>query len=660
MKQFWTCRSDGFKIIGSIPKLVNSTDRGKMPHAKMTEFRFVIKTLLITVVLAASSTFGVAQQPADSDSDELFVFKPKTPSRQVRGAILAERLNRPEIGRGYLEDLINSQPTVDTLLSLRREFGIGAFLKMGSTPDLQPTGRELLQLINEASVREAPSENTVKLLIEELGQTPKQTREAVLRILAANEAAVMPLLQADLTTDQGKLATRLLNGNARRFRFGLINALPDAQDDQKVRILNLLSGAASPEIALTLVRYQFSQSTDVSTAAKRALVQLTNGTEYVVDRKAVCDKLVDASLAMIDRATKRYPTTDDGLEDRNLRRYYNTEDESFFGSASLARATVLAGDAVALMPDDSRCLAALQVAEITEQSWPARWPTDVQVSRIDEDLPPPLEKDVLAMQMAIDSSSTVAMLTLMQNTRTATAVFKDRPAVERQYLLFSDARVRLLAAAISRSAGRNGMHVRNAIEAAIGADELPEAVVIDSRSGESASVAAVLATSRIDATASLVRTQTGRPATNEVLAAELGMTVEALQEFRGSKQSPLSREYQSVATNSGRSGFIASTRQMQCELLLVHSNCLKWSISHTISNLRSDYRTRATPIVIYGPERDAARTQTIRSQYEGVWFLAEPLSEFTFTDRIQIEHVPGPLLTMEERKQMIRFARDLN
>ena len=198
-----------------------------------------------------------------------------------------------------------------------------------------------------------------------------------------------------------------------------------------------------------------------------------------------------------------------------------------------------------------------------------------------------------------------------------------------------------------------------AIEAAISAGELPEAVVIDSRSGESASIAAMLGTSRIDATASLVRIQTGKPATNETLAAEFGLTTEALQELRAGGQSPLAREFGAAATNSGRAGFIESTQQLQCELILVHSNCLKWTISHTISNLRSDYRTRTTPIVIYGPERDAARTQTIRSQYEGVWFLTEPLSEFTFGDRIQIEEVPGPLLSMEERKQMIRFAREL-
>ena len=630
-----------------------------MPHANMTEFRFILRMLLLVVVVSGVNLSGMAQEPVDSDSDELFVFKPKTPSRQVRGAILAERLDRPEIGRGYLEDLINSQPTIDTLLKLRREFGIGAFLKIGATAELQPTGRELLQLINEASVREAPSASTVKLLVEELGQSPKQTKEAVLQILSADDVAVIPLLQADPGTIQGKLAGRLLSNNVRRFRYGLLAALPDSDDDQRIRILDLLAGAASPEIALALVRYQFSDADSVNIAARRAIVQLTNATTYNVGRREICGMLVDASLSMIARVTKRYPTTDDRLDDRNLERYFGKSEDGFYGAASLAQATVLAGDAVAIMPDDPRCLAALQVAELTEQSWPAIWPAELQITKVVEELPPPTDKNVMVMQMAVDCGSVPAMLALLQTSRIAVAVFNDQPAIERAYLLSGDARVRLLSAAIARSASRNGMHVRNAIEAAISAGELPEAVVIDSRSGESASIAAMLGTSRIDATASLVRIQTGKPATNETLAAEFGLTTEALQELRAGGQSPLAREFGAAATNSGRAGFIESTQQLQCELILVHSNCLKWTISHTISNLRSDYRTRTTPIVIYGPERDAARTQTIRSQYEGVWFLTEPLSEFTFGDRIQIEEVPGPLLSMEERKQMIRFAREL-
>lgn len=625
----------------------------------MTGFRFILNTLLFVVVVPAVSLSGVAQEPVDPDSDELFVFKPKTPSRQVRGAILAERLDRPEIGRGYLEDLINNQPTIDTLLSLRREFGIGAFLKIGASAELQPTGRELLQLINEASVQEAPSASTVKLLVEELGQSAEQTKEAVLQILSADDVAVIPLLQADPGTTQGKLAGRLLSNNVRRFRYGLLAALPDSDDNQRIRILDLLARAASPEIALTLVRYQFSDSDSVNIAARRAIVQLTNATTYNVGRREICDMLVDASLAMIARATKRYPTTDDRLDDRNLERYFGKSEDDFYGAATLAQATVLAGDAAAIMPDDSRCVAALQVAELTEQSWPAIWPAELQITKVVEELPPPTDKNVLVMQMAVDCGSVPAMLALLQTSRIAVAVFNDQPAIERAYLLSGDARVRLLSAAIARSASRNGMHVRNAIEAAIGANELPEAVVIDSRSGESASIAAMLATSRIDATASLVRIQTGKPATSETLAAEFGLTAEALKELQAGGQSPLAREFGAAATNSGRTGFIESTQQLQCELILVHSNCLTWTLSHTISNLRSDYRTRTTPIVIYGPERDAARTQTIRSQYEGVWFLTEPLSEFTFGDRIQIEEVPGPLLTMEERKQMIRFAREL-
>ena len=90
---------------------------------------------------------------------------------------------------------------------------------------------------------------------------------------------------------------------------------------------------------------------------------------------------------------------------------------------------------------------------------------------------------------------------------------------------------------------------------------------------------------------------------------------------------------------------------------MVHSNCLRWSLSDTITNLRTDCRTRTTPIVIYGPERDRRRTETIRGAHPGVWFTPEPLHEITFPDAVQLMSINGPKLTEFERQSMIAFAR---
>ena len=66
------------------------------------------------------------------ESDELFLFRPNTPERQIRGAILAEKLDRPQLALGYLTDLLDSQPSTEVLLQLRKTFGSGTFLRLSA------------------------------------------------------------------------------------------------------------------------------------------------------------------------------------------------------------------------------------------------------------------------------------------------------------------------------------------------------------------------------------------------------------------------------------------------------------------------------------------------------------------------------------------------
>ena len=70
---------------------------------------------VFSIGVSPPSVFG--QVPtASSESDDVFLFKPDTPVRQIRGAILAERLERPAIAQGYLNDLLESQPSTEVLL----------------------------------------------------------------------------------------------------------------------------------------------------------------------------------------------------------------------------------------------------------------------------------------------------------------------------------------------------------------------------------------------------------------------------------------------------------------------------------------------------------------------------------------------------------------
>lgn len=583
-------------------------------------------TLLL--VCATATCSALAQEKFDAGSDELFVFRPDTPERQIRGAILAEKLDRPGLAQGYLAELLDSQPTQQELRQLRSTFGIGTFLKLSSTKELQPRSRELLQMINDASRAEPATASTVELLIDELGQSKQQTLEASLKILSAEGDAAVPLLAADRSTVQGAIADRLLQKYTRRFQHGLVAALSDADPATQVRIMELLKGSANPEIVFDFCRFRFSDSPEVAAATHLAIQKLSKSSSGFATKQDAINSLHDEIVTLIRRAGKAYPLISDHANDRRLQGI-PADQQTVYGVGFLRRAVTLTGITEQILPESVEVLAAKMVAELTEQSWPIAWPGELPLptTAVDE----LAEVDILALQIAARTENAAAILSLLRRTQIAAGVLANSPALTRQLLMHSDSRVRLLTAGLIDAAGGNNFRTYGTLAAAVSSTEKPEALVIDTRDGEGPTVAAVM---------------------NDI-------------------------GYKTASSRTGQGGFEIATGQMQCELILVQSNCLRWPLSQTIANLRTDYRTADIPIVVYGPERDRSATELARSGYEGVWYLAEPVSDETsnidqsrgvsgrvtdstiVTERFRLEGIPQAKLSKEERRQMIRFALSL-
>ncbi|HIE97245.1 MAG TPA: hypothetical protein EYQ63_09570 [Fuerstia sp.] len=576
-----------------------------------TACRHVAAVLIAVCLLTPLTPANAQQEDGDPTRDDLFVFKPNTPIRQVRGAVLAERLDRPGLAQGYLQDLIDSQPSTEVLRSLRREFGIALFLKLSSIRELQPTSRDLLRLMNESMKQEAPSASTVESLITVLGQSRQQTLEASLRILSAEGDAVEPLLAADTTTPQGEIAALLLQKYARRLRHGLLTALPNADESGQTRILRLLETTADPEIVPDLSVYRFSEYGSVSAAATTASERLSPGRPLPDAAESTVDSLIAETIRLIGAAGAPFPSSDQVFAQRNLRNRHATPEDRLYGAFMLERATTLSRYSTSIRPDDETAMAVQLVAEITEQSWPAMWPEQMDVRVVDV-ATEPAAVDVAALRMALQTKNMASVFGVLSRPESA-AVLKHHPKLLRSCLLFPSSRVRLMATGIAHSYRISSPYAAAVIASGIEGRETPEAVVIDSGGGDSPTTVAVLS--------------------------DAG--------------------YTATAATSGRSGFEAATRQLHCELILVQSNCLRWSLSETIANLRADYRTRNTPIIIYGPERDKLRTERVRSSHHGLWWISEPISEITFVDTLRFENVPTPILSEAERRSMTRFARTL-
>lgn len=573
----------------------------------------------------ASSTMA---QPV-GESDELFLFRPNTPERQIRGAILAEKLDRPQLALGYLTDLLDSQPSIEVLLQLRKSFGSGTFLRLSSIEELQPTSRELLNLINEASRQDVTSAAEVEGLINELGQSKQQTLDASLKILSLESAAVVALLNADSSTPHGDLADRLLKKYVRRFQPGLLDVLPTADDETQARVLGILAGGADSRIVADLVRYRFSESADVARAATAAIRKLSGTPQALGSKQDAADGLLATAMGLVKQAGTRFPNDRQRAADRFLQKV-PADQPVVYGAGFLSRAVALTDSAAQIAPDDVSVMAVKTVAELSEQSWPAIWPTEIKLQEGAIETPDPTHADVLTLSVAAESENVAAILSLLRRDY-AVKILEQEPLIKQQLLRHFDPRVRLLAAGCLKAANIHDYRVSAVLAGAVAGNSKPDATVIDTRRGEGLTVAAVLA----------------------------------------------GAGYGTADSRTGQGGFDLAVNQLGCELILVHSNVLRWSLSQTVGNLRADYRTKFVPIVVYGPERDRERTKLTRSSYAGIWFVSEPISDqvrdvnqlpgysssvsdpTVVLERFRLEGIPQAVLNKEERLQMISFARGL-
>ena len=59
--------------------------------------------------------------------------------------------------------------------------------------------------------------------------------------------------------------------------------------------------------------------------------------------------------------------------------------------------------------------------------------------------------------------------------------------------------------------------------------------------------------------------------------------------------------YAAQTAETGPAGIDLAFAQMNCELFIVHAEATRWPLATTLANLRSDVRTRNTPVVVIGP-----------------------------------------------------------
>jgi HEAT repeat protein len=143
------------------------------------------------------------------------------------------RVGEPDQAATFLAAFLARRPDDATLLEVRDRYGVGSILRLQDSPATRARARPLLNLLAEASRREATNPSRLRRLANALAATPQEQDYAVERLREARALAVPPLIR--VLADKGLSAearARVVAGMGRLDRSAVppLLAALDAPD----------------------------------------------------------------------------------------------------------------------------------------------------------------------------------------------------------------------------------------------------------------------------------------------------------------------------------------------------------------------------------------------------------------------------------------------
>jgi CheY-like chemotaxis protein len=536
---------------------------------------------------AAPST-AAPREATPNDEDALPVAKPsplasepKTPRDLVESAVLMANLGRNDLARRYLEKLleeINAAPSDDELLlALRDEFGPAPFLQFARIEGLRLLAETLLDKSNAALKRRAADPAYVAALIERLDDDADE-RFAAVSELKALGATVVPAMIGILgdaqraALHQYVLAALVEIGD--EAAPPLLAALQSPSAELRVRVLTALGTLRSASLAEHFWHAAFSAQEDpsVRAAARGALALATGASPAAIDRIGVHGAALRLRLAAYDYFLGKRLRK---LNEAGLAEVWSWDpnaDTAVAASVSPETADeslglLFARQGLGLAPDDNKLRVlhlALALGVDQRSVGPDHALPAGEGSAHDMALSQGMTECLAALSESITAgrpfSALGALRTMQRLAETAGASAEPPPGPAVQSLDYPDPRVQFQAA--------------NLI------------LKLDPQSPFRGATRVVEVLARAAATAGKPRAIVG-----EVSAERAAIVGGMLNELG----------YETIVTTSGRAAFMAAIERTNVELVVLHPNLIRWSLSETLANLRADRRTAAIPILIHGP-----------------------------------------------------------
>ena len=157
----------------------------------------------ITAVFVAASAFSqdtelkdLVPEPEDPAVLAVLETEPSTLAQQARAAALLADLDRPDLARGFLKQIIAARPDQQQLAALAEQFDSSMFTAMASRKNLLPEAKILADAVLEAVNKQLQDPNRISGLIDQLGdQSPEKQQEAFAGLQDARGAAIGSLIE---------------------------------------------------------------------------------------------------------------------------------------------------------------------------------------------------------------------------------------------------------------------------------------------------------------------------------------------------------------------------------------------------------------------------------------------------------------------------------
>lgn len=555
----------------------------------MRTFRpHLLSGLTLTASLGFATSAAVAQQVAPAppqadpfavNEDDFFLLQePQTPEEFFKGAVQAQKLGRPNLARLYLQQFLQLNPDDATLLTLRDDYGPGAFARLANQPELQPVSTQLAERVNRVFRERGASPERVNQLLDDLSGTSDKAFAARQALINAGDAVVPAVIQRLQSTNDQELRRQLMEilvAMGEPVLPALHAALVGPGDDLRVQMIAVVGriGATSSIPQLYFPAYGPDQQVAVATAARNALASIAQQSRVSANRVQPADAAEQLRQAALRSVEGRQPGRESSAEATasDVRVWSWDEAQGTVRSAlmpprqaALFEGTRFARQAFLLGPShpDSQALylaflLAFEAAQAGTAEPPAGPGTAFELAVA---AGPETASRILTLALRHNMPrAAVGALAVLAKTGSANLLFGgDLPLTEA--LNYPDPRVQLGAAVTVLRLNpdrqfRDANRVVEILARALSSSEVPTAVIIEP-------------------------------------SVQRGSTIAGFTRDMG---------YDAVLAPTGQAGFSVASEETIPAFVLVNLNVSRWPLSQTIANLRSDTRTLHLPIVVYGP-----------------------------------------------------------